>query len=235
MQQSTEKEKKFFYSSIADQFDELQDSYDLQRRNEIIFKKLINIDLKGKKYLEVGCGTGNLLFEPMKQGAETNAIDISFELLVKAHQKVNTKLMCSDALFLPFANSSFDLVVSSEVIEHTVDPFQAVQELSRVVKENGWLIITCPNKKWQWAINLSTKLKINKFHGIENFPDFINLEKFLISIGLSVKKHIGFHPWPYQLRFLRPISKFIDNKFGDKGWGRFMINQALIANKSREN
>ena len=234
MAHSEGKDKQYFYSSIADQFDELQDSYDLERRKEIIFSTLIDINIKRKKYLEVGCGTGNLLYKPAKKGAVIFAVDIAFELLLKAKSKIDAQYICADALFLPFADSCFDVVVSSDVIEHTINPYNAALELSRLIHEKGWLVITTPNNKWQWAIDLSEKLGINKFHGIENFPDFIHLEKILISNGLLVNKHIGFHPWPFQLRFLRPFSRYIDNHFGGKKWGRIMINQALIASKTKE-
>lgn len=84
------------------------------------------------------------------------SLDISLINLQKAREKVPVNshfCVSSDAFALPFSNGSFDLVIASEVIEHTLDPAGFVAELLRVVKKGGELLITTPYKeKLQYSL-----------------------------------------------------------------------------------
>jgi 2-polyprenyl-6-hydroxyphenyl methylase/3-demethylubiquinone-9 3-methyltransferase len=138
----------------------------------------------------------------------------------------------ADALALPFAASSFDYVISSEVIEHTLNPALAVKEMARVLRPNGVLVLTCPNRRWQWLVTGASRLGLRPFDGIEDFPTFGQLEIFAAGAGLSLVCHRGFHPWPFQLRLLWPLSRALDRALGASAAGRWMINQAIRAVKS---
>jgi SAM-dependent methyltransferase len=50
----------------------------------------------------------------------------------------------ASALSLPFADASFDTVTSTEVLEHVPDPLRALKEMRRIVKSNGFLILSTP-------------------------------------------------------------------------------------------
>jgi len=50
----------------------------------------------------------------------------------------------SSAVQIPFAANSFDTVVSTEVLEHVPEPFQAIREMRRVLKPGGFLILSTP-------------------------------------------------------------------------------------------
>jgi len=50
----------------------------------------------------------------------------------------------SDIASIPLASSSFDAVLCSEVLEHVPDPVKALEELSRLVRKNGVMILTAP-------------------------------------------------------------------------------------------
>ena len=72
-------------------------------------------------------------------------VDISSES-VDAVRAQGFEAQVSDiAAGLPFANDSFDCVSFCEVIEHLVDPDRALQEIARVLKIGGTLVITTPN------------------------------------------------------------------------------------------
>jgi ubiquinone/menaquinone biosynthesis C-methylase UbiE len=225
------RQKELFYSTIANDFDKLQNKYDLLRRLEVIFDELLVESPSGKLLLDVGCGSGSFSIKALTLGAKVISLDIGFDLLEIAKKKKPGKFINGNALTLPFDCNYFDIVISSEVIEHTPDPKRAVKEMARVLKNGGTLALTCPNKKWQWAINLANLLHLSSFRGLENFPGFWELEEFVRSAGLECSQHFGFHPWPFQLVFMQKLSGIMDIKYGKRKWGAYMLNQAIIAFK----
>ncbi|MBM3237114.1 class I SAM-dependent methyltransferase [Candidatus Poribacteria bacterium] len=101
----------------------------------------------GSKILEVGGGNG--LAARLLNQLEYHIIstDISLFFLKDTQEWNNEKLnyaVC-DALDLPFKTGSFDVVCSSELIEHVLDAERALAEMARVVKKGGRIIIAGPN------------------------------------------------------------------------------------------
>lgn len=94
-------------------------------------------DGQGRKALDLGCRAGVQTRWLRERGYEVTSIDVEklFDdaLVVNANER------------LPFEDESFDLVWSSEVIEHLEDPAFSLAELRRVTKPGGELILTTPN------------------------------------------------------------------------------------------
>jgi len=227
-----DQKKRTFFATIADQFDNLQNEFDLKVRKEIIFQKFLNkIELKNKRILEVGCGSGGFVEEILKLQSIYIGIDIAWQLIKIAGHKKGARLFPADVMDLPFPSQYFDLVISSEVVEHTEEPHEAITSMARVVKKNGFIVLTCPNKKWQWLVRLASVLNIRKFYGYENFIGFNEMRVLMNDLGFRIIEHIGFNPWPYQIKFMQNMSRAADRKYGHRMWGRYMINQAVFAEK----
>ena len=97
------------------------------------------------KVLDVGCGTGLLSLLMKNQGNDVCGIDISEVALRKAELRgIKVKLGNIDNN-LPFDDDIFDVVVCSEVIEHLFNPIEALEEIRRVLKPEGSLVLTTPN------------------------------------------------------------------------------------------
>lgn len=232
-------EKELFYSNIADQFDSLMNPYDLEQRLHIVFERLLPENIRSKKLLDLGCGNGWFSLRAVERGAQVYSIDISHAMAKIAQQRVKEsanqppehRVVNASALELPLPENYFDVVLSSEMIEHTPSPRQAITEMARVLKPEGILVITTPNRCWQWLVDLGTRLGIRPFEGIENFSSYRELEEYFVDSRLEIQEHFGFHPWPFQLRFLQPLSRKIDLKYSTSIWGRWMINQAIRAIK----
>jgi ubiquinone/menaquinone biosynthesis C-methylase UbiE len=106
----------------------------------------------GLRVLEVACGRGGFVRELACGGAHVTGCDFSFSALRIAQTRifetgggVNAWLVHGDALRLPFANASFDVIVSCETIEHLPDAPSAIREMSRVTAPGGRLLLTTPN------------------------------------------------------------------------------------------
>ncbi len=102
--------------------------------------------------LEVACGRCGFVRELGAAGARVTGCDFSFSALSLGAAKIrtagvngNAALVQGDAQKLPFADESFDLVVSCETIEHVPDVQRAVQEMHRVTRTGGRLFLTTPN------------------------------------------------------------------------------------------
>jgi SAM-dependent methyltransferase len=109
-------------------------------------------NVAGLRVLEIACGLGGFVKQLVHVGAHVTGCDFSFTALRVAQGKLqavegnpSTVLVQGDAAKLPFADNSFDMVVSCETIEHVPDVEAAVQEMHRVTKSGGKLFLTTPN------------------------------------------------------------------------------------------
>jgi ubiquinone/menaquinone biosynthesis C-methylase UbiE len=106
----------------------------------------------GLRVLEVACGRGGFVRELAQSGAWATGCDFSFSALRVARQRASDVKYISGAAFvhgdaqrLPFADDSFDLIVSCETIEHVPDVRSAIVEMHRVTRPGGKLYLTTPN------------------------------------------------------------------------------------------
>jgi ubiquinone/menaquinone biosynthesis C-methylase UbiE len=117
-------------------------------KRAVVVKKIISPmkDCRNLNVLDLGSGEGGTssLF------AETNKVisyDLSFLRLKRQHQSGNNYFLLNGrAEVLPFRNSSFDLIVLQDVLEHVENRKLLSNEIRRVLKRNGMIYISTPNK-----------------------------------------------------------------------------------------
>lgn len=110
----------------------------------------------GMKILDVGCGTGNFSIKLAKMGCKVIGIDKSEKMLEKAKMKAEGKELDiefhkMDVYDLDFPNESFDGVFSMAAFEFIYEPKKAYDDMYRVLKENGYLLIGTINKESRWG------------------------------------------------------------------------------------
>lgn len=99
--------------------------------------------LRFETVLDVGCSEGFLTHAVAERfGAQAWGVDLSTTALAKAHKQYGLPLAGAEATRLPFADGAFDLVFSTEVIEHVLAPELMVAELRRVSR--GMVLVTTP-------------------------------------------------------------------------------------------
>ncbi len=114
-----------------------------QERRLQMIRQWINLD--GGTILDNGCGLGTYLdhFSPFSDTCF--GLEIEHDRAVKALPSGNGIVQAAGET-LPFADETFDFVFSNEVIEHVADDALAVQEMVRVLKRDGRMLIFCPNR-----------------------------------------------------------------------------------------
>lgn len=111
---------------------------------------LKNIGPKGAKILEIGAGTGWQARELASRGYEVSAIDIP----TSNHGKARIwPIIDFDGRFIPFPDQSFDVVYSSNVLEHVEDTATLNAEIVRVLRNEGAAIHYVPTSAWRaWSL-----------------------------------------------------------------------------------
>lgn len=125
-------------------------------------------DIKNKKVLDIGCGTGLYSLTFLKLGAkEVCGQDLSenaIEIISKKTEDLNfTNFMgiVGDCANLQFEDNSFDLIFSGDVFEHITDELKLkfIQEAFRVLKPGGVFTIKTPNKSYLRITNFLHRIK----------------------------------------------------------------------------
>ena len=101
------------------------------------------------RIFEAGVGLGAYLSRLSKDAAQTIGLDVELERTIETHRHVD-QVICGVGEYLPFPESSFDLILSNEVIEHVSDDVQAVREMIRTLKPGGRLVLFCPNRGYPY-------------------------------------------------------------------------------------
>jgi ubiquinone/menaquinone biosynthesis C-methylase UbiE len=103
--------------------------------------------------VDVGCGDGALIHFCARLGAEVIFIDRDEAALAKTTAKIEAsgarahRAIQSDCNPIPLEDNSGDLVICTEVLEHVPDPQVFLQELIRVTRPGGQLLITVPDSR----------------------------------------------------------------------------------------
>ncbi len=98
---------------------------------------------QGAKILDVGCGTGgNLVF--LEKYGEVSGCDCAEEAIRYCRSRGCGDVRIADICELPYPDCSYDLVTCLDVLEHIPLDTVAFQELARVTKPHGFLLLTVP-------------------------------------------------------------------------------------------
>ena len=130
---------------------------------KIILDFIKNKTNQNRSLLEVGCGTGEISsFLPAN--AEYHGVDTSAFAIEQAAKNCKNK-SAHFSLFepkigkLPFEKEKFDFALSIYSLEHFENPKLMLDEMARVLKNGGWLIILAPNLEFPFSFLNATRHK----------------------------------------------------------------------------
>ena len=121
------------------------------------------------KVLENGCGVGMYVEHLTPYGGVVTGLEYDFERAGEAASR-SRGILNAAGEHLPFPDSTFDLILSHEVIEHVQDGRVAVLEMVRALKPGGRIVIFCPNQGypfethgiyWRGNYSFGNKLFVN--------------------------------------------------------------------------
>ena len=141
-----------------DDYEEFFTDYDRFRyQNERHLPKCIDaLSVEGKQVLEIGLGEGADSERLIRNGARWSGVDLTAESIERVRTRLTLRNLAYDelrqgsVLALPFADDSFDMVFSHGVLHHVPDIKQAQQEIHRVLRPGGELVIMLYAR---WSLN----------------------------------------------------------------------------------
>lgn len=152
--------------------------------------------IKFENCLDVGCASGYMVSEISKvfPHAKYFGVDIYDKAIAyakKVYPHIKFKIASADKL--PFKDQSFDLVLFYETIEHVEEPDKCLQEIKRVLKKEGKLILTMDSGnllfRMVWLVWENTKGKIWKGAHLHPFHHQ-QLEKIIKDSGFKINNKI---------------------------------------------
>lgn len=187
-------------------------------------KKIINMILKSKNHnvvADVGCANGFLSKPLLPHVEKVYCIDLDKNMLDMAKKNVNSpkaEYIHSDAENIDLPDNSVDVAFATHLLEHIPSPRKGIQELCRITKPDGSIILNLPNER---AV-LFLKSMMKKLHltfllggeyNIGLAPGHLHIfDKKLLqkeSKGISIIKNLSYNPPMFTFMYARliPLKK----------------------------
>jgi len=159
-------------------------------------------EIKNKKILEIGAGSGRDSFQLAQDKAMVYVLDYSPQALriiknLNDRNERSVYLIQGDAFQIPVPNETFDIVFHQGLMEHFKDPMPLLGEHFRILKKDGLLLVDVPQRYHIYTIIKHILIFFNKwFAGWETEFSIGQLKKILNQAGFEIRHEYG--------RWMRP-------------------------------
>lgn len=148
--------------------------------------------VEGRYVLDVGCGTGYGTAVLARSARRVLALDVSAESVAFAKENytaTNVDFLVSDCRQIPLGAQTVDAAVCFEVIEHLAEQTTLLQEIHRVLRPDGVLVISTPNRVYYTEERKET----NPFHVREfDFGEFLAfLKGSFAHVEMAFQNHVA--------------------------------------------
>jgi len=219
-------------SEVSKYFDEIAKDYHRYKERykyyyDNLKKLLVRLIPSGKRVLEVGCGTGELLFS-LKPNLGYG-IDISYEMIkiAKAKYAKSKNLSFSINKVTAFKGKNLDYILLSDVIEHLEEPEKMISDISKIMTDKTNLVITMANPLWEPLLMLWEKLKLKMPEGKHKRLSYVDIKNFIDKSGLKVERHDYYLLIPVKIPL---ITNFV-NKYLEKVFKKYAFIEYMIVTK----
>lgn len=185
-----------FWDSVDDYDDINSNIYPYKQRflnSKQLFENLNLQNFEPNNVLDIQCrtGKGSIFWSKIFNNMKIHACDFSKKFLEKTRKNLfdnnlNFELQLIKNFPLNFNSDFFDFVITYETLEHVCEYKTFIKELSRVLKKDGIMILTCPNISWEINHFLSTVLGVNHSEGPHKFLSLKKINAELTKNNLKV-------------------------------------------------
>lgn len=184
------------FDAAATDYDQSSNPYTVRRRVEALSA------MARGDCLEIGGGTG-VVSGGLTAATSVIHSDIASEMCRVARHKWNIPSLCFDAETMPFAEASFDTVISSEMIYYLQQPQRCLAESFRVLRPGGKMLICTTNPLaavWEKGRTLLRRIGLPGMFFDDGAPKFIPLSRLkdmLRSVGFTTCSARYIIPLPF--------------------------------------
>lgn len=183
--------------------------------------------------VEVGCGVGDFAISLAPRTRTMTAVDFSREAISQATHKgqvqhSRARFLVGSAEALPLPDQSCDLLYSCECLEHVPNPRLALQEMFRVLRPGGRLVLTTENYSnaiamyWAWCAVRGVPYNSGEHvQPIDHFFVFWRVRRWMRAVGFGPVRLLGTHHVFLLLPRLHPHTFVVDrftNTFFARLW-----------------
>ncbi len=108
-------------------------------------RKLVSRLTKGKKLLDIGCGTGYFPAYMQQKNYEASGVEVSRAAREYGIQKFGLKIVPPEQFLKEDTGEEYDIVTLWHVLEHLYDPGKYLERIREVLKDEGVLVVALPN------------------------------------------------------------------------------------------
>ncbi|MCD4652670.1 class I SAM-dependent methyltransferase [bacterium] len=209
------KDQKQLRDEVLQHFETIAPEYDLyKKRSEYYYsqlKQLLKELLPNHdkiEIVEIGCGTGSLLFDLHPQ--KGCGIDISKKMIEIARSRGKDRpeiSFCVGEAEKLELSCHWDAVIMSDVLEHLYNPEKALKRLAEVVIPGTTLVITWANSLWEPILHILEKLKMKMPEGAHNWENRKTVISYLKEAGFKIEEEGTRCLIPARLPFADKINK----------------------------
>jgi ubiquinone biosynthesis O-methyltransferase len=175
-------------------------------------------DVSGRRVLDVGCGDGKFALELTKRGAIVTGIDASAAMINAAKRRAvqhnaDITFQVASAQQIPFAAEQFDIVTAITILCFVDDASPVFQEIARVLRPGGRLVIGELGKWSTWAAARRLRAWLgSRLWRQGRFRTANQLRRLARQAGLvveSIRGAIYYPRWRLAARFLSPCDRVL--------------------------
>ena len=190
--------------------------HDVYSNADRILRNLSSVtDLRGKKILEVGAGTGRDSFGLVRQGADVYQLDYLESALaiirtLSKEEGIRVHPVQGDAFALPFPDLTFDVVFHQGLLEHfrEEEARKLLRENLRVLRHGGFLLVDVPQRYHLYTVMKRILIFFHAwFAGWEREFSLPELQSLLRDHGLTIVHSYG--EWMYPSLFYRILREVL--------------------------